>query len=214
MRFAHAQERTALFIESLCAFEEQRRRLEANNEIPAPYKDMEMQRLRFSCYIALHRYGKTLAVPFTKPESPMKIDGYVRDTLAVLQKPVNNVSRAFREAVAEVDHFRTKIEVKNLDPVRFARSEFAHERAETALKQGSLSTEEVCKRLERSPAPDPIEVLRDISIKLRDANREVRKMLEPSQNFLSSVLDRELAACRSVPIAFGCPTSWRLRRYL
>jgi hypothetical protein len=192
VRFAHAQEQTALFIDSLCAFAEQWHRLEAN-EILGPYKAEEKQRLRYNCYVALHRYGKTLAVPFKKPSSPENMDDYVSDTLGDLNDIVKRVNDTFAEAVADVDHFRIieqddlntgEASDKELKQIRFDRSTFAHERAKSALKKGFLIAKEVCEFVEHDPPPERIDVLKKISSELGVATREVRKMLEPSQDFL------------------------------
>ena len=213
VRFAHAQAQTAHFIDSLCAYEQQKHRLEVNNGIPDPYKEVEMERLRFSCYVALHRYGKTLALPFKKPESPENIDDYVRTTLAELKNTVKSLSDAFAEVLAEVDQFRRIIEPsylnsleqsdKRQEKVRFKRSKLGHERARSALRKGFLITKEIRKLLERKNAQDPIKILKKMASELRGAAEKVLKMLKPSQNFLSSVLNRELAA-----VSLGTDSTW------
>ena len=108
VRFAHAQECTARFIDCLCAFKEESQRLENVPNVPDAYKRMESQRLRFSCYIALQRYGKTLALPFKKPHSPDTLVGDLEVIFRDLAGTVADVEKSFAEAVAEIVNFRTQ----------------------------------------------------------------------------------------------------------
>lgn len=176
----------------------QLQRFASNPVIPNEWKKQEKKRLAFSCYVTLQQCSKALALPIERPSKIESMEDWAETTITGLKGIVETVAKEFHRAVDEVKNFRDWEEKSASTPEEkktSSRSRFGHDRALSALEQGEEQAKCALKLVEDLGTGDQIiKSLQDLQDILIGARQRVRSILQPAENFLSSVLDHELAA--------------------
>jgi len=205
--FIQAQKDTAQFIAHLRRYLMQMQRVDTNTLIPSTWKEQEKTRLRYSCYIALQQYSRTLALPIEEliPNTTTRhCLAEVQPAFETLQKAITKVAQAFNEAVTEIEAswanentaFPTGLTQKQQAQYvnSLKRQRFGHERAVLAIERGKeIADGAVNLFKDLAPAQLPY-ILEQVEDKLKAAITGTRRILHPVENYLCSVLDHELAA--------------------
>lgn len=197
-RFMRAQADTAGFVECFRSYRMQLQRFASNPVIPNKWKEQEKKRLDLSCYVTLQQCSKALALPIERRSKNESMEDWVEKTIKGLKGIVETVAKEFHRAVYEVQEFRDWEEKSARMPEEektLSRSRFGHDRALSALEEGKERAQSALKLSEDLGTGDQIiKSLQDLQDILVRARQGVRSILQPAENFLSSVLDHELAA--------------------
>lgn len=216
LRFIQSQKDTVQFIGYLRSYLMQMHRLE-NKSLPTQWVAQEKRRLKYSCYVALQQYSKALAPPFEIAALGNTIDDFIKDldTNAVrkLKQAVENVAKAFEEAIAEVDSFRNDEDKEwQLIPpgkqrddreMEYNRQRFGHERARLSLERGKRIATSALGFFDKHLTLEVPAILEEMQNELEKAIKGTRNILRPVESYLSYVLDHELTAA-----ALGQNSTW------
>jgi len=234
LSFAEVQEKTGIFIEKVGHFLERKKELDdlrKNFDFLSVWVEAEEDRLYLSFFLTLQQFSRYLVLTIDLPHSAVGadksfpelsdfanhyiafstckkdlidlrdvIDQFAKEFLSNhLLKGLEKSETDFDSAIKAIKAYRENEETPKDDLSRsFMKSSSAHEMAFSAV-------EDALKRVKAA-------INKDVSNKefnnLRkgfdNAAEEVRHLLRPAANFLSTILDRELA-----DISLGEPWDWQ-----
>ena len=181
--FAEALENTANFLAGISSLFDQQRRLENIEH----WRDAENRRLQLHFYITIIQLSGNTALRLEKSpiHLPGGIEAFLRHQEANVPHAIDHAGKVIARALKQIERFRKQ--------ERGATRSDGHEDAVEAVKAIQKVAE---------PAPSAKEGnfgwrLNCLAVRFRTAAERVRQLLQPAVRFLSSALDRELAAAAS-----------------
>src|ERR1051325_11505607 len=201
--FQNALQHTATYIAGLAVVFEQRENRSTRPLLRA-WSDVEDKRLAFDFLIAIESLMGNLALRMPAllprdgegmpPLDSRRIDRFLSSIRGTLRKEIKRCHREFKTALRDIDRHRATLErtEDRLDQMRLKRSRTAHEVARAAvadaLDRASLALQ--IFKGNKHPAAE----LRELERMFRSVAIETANILRPAVEYVSRVLDRELAA--------------------
>jgi hypothetical protein len=202
---ARALENTGTFVAGLGNMFAQTGRL-GPTTIPEAWYQAEIQRLHINFYTTIKKLTGNLTLKLLQPTddlSPATIDSYFEAIPSDLIHALDRSIATFDTAWAAVARYRllegrrAKSSASDSDLRRFERSLSGHTLGLSVLKKAGDRAREVRALFPQNPDERSFDVFtacKKLAKMFHDTAYEVRKLIHPARNFMSAVLDRELAA--------------------
>jgi hypothetical protein len=200
--FSRTLKNTAEFVDEVRSFLFRRRELAASGS-PRQWCDIELRRrredFRTNVVLLLDNIALRLGPSEIKKElipDPDRLDEFIDQATQRTRQAVDNTVATFKRVIATVKAHRKAEKLQSrIDPsarTRLQRSQTGHVMALGALRHGHNQASEA-QQLLHSTA-DEITALAALRDMFSRVSIEVKGLVHPSRSFLSTVLDRELAA--------------------
>ncbi len=160
-------------------------------EIPSAWLLVERERQKLSFFITLKMLSGNLSFRFKPKLSDLSLedlDSFLTGLSDNLREALTNATTSFEEALHELKEFRDKEEKGK----RYDRSETGHLTALNAVDQAHQRAAAALALL--VDEKDFTGALTKLEAMFHEVADDVRKLLHPAENFITAVLDRELAA--------------------
>lgn len=174
--------------------------------IPEEWLQIERQRAALEFLTTSETQKGNIALKIRPLRNVEQLDAFLRDSVRDIKSGIAGCARAFREANqairkqrnAEIEELaslarRKKYKDATERAKRLNRSESAHLIAQGAVEWAVEKAVDTRKAL-NDPKKTPVQRLMRVAELFREAATETAKILHPAKEFLSRVLDRELAA--------------------
>ncbi len=219
--FARTLENTSAFVKEVQSLRRRREQLKTRAIHPR-WCTVEMERLKRDFYTSVVRLLDNIALKLELPVNgerpdlltPATVDEFIEKAPERIARAVARTAAAFGSVIAKVDEYRNKEKAEGEEQdgavptedaggfcrspakKRYERSETGYAVAMGALRQGHASASAAAV-LFSAPGSDADAAMGQLATMFQSVAEGVRRLIHPARTYLSTVLDRELAAASS-----------------
>jgi hypothetical protein len=161
----------------------------------------EEARLKFDLHTTIQIFSRHLVFQPLTPLEPeaIDIDTVIGAIASQLKDAARNAHANFTNALEDIEKFRKDVDevlskTDEKEESRFLRAEPGHRAAVSALTRGLAATAELIKLFNSSGPYAKFTNWEQLKEGVKDPTKKIYEGLHPARNFLSSVLNRQLAA--------------------